>query len=205
MEEKKKYTLAERLGLRAQDIVNEYQALFDHQRDQSIMAHIKMTLLNLKNQVETLLNSMSIAQEKARLKDSERVKAIQQKAERFKGEGLEEMKSDEERVRFKVDIEEREEEIQRMKEMTRRLKDYDWKEELKSIESIVQKKLTSLLKIPRPKVRKVAEERKMEDGVCSRVDESDHLFQLEQRTKYVYVFTIPQRELNKVSLDIVLP
>ena len=164
-----------------------------------------MTLLNLKNQVETLLNSMSIAQEKARLKDSERVKAIQQKAERFKGEGLEEMKSDEERVRFKVDIEEREEEIERMKEMTRRLKDYDWKEELKSIESIVQKKLTSLLKIPRPKVRKVAEERKMEDGVCSRVDESEHLFQLEQRTKYVYVFTIPQRELNKVSLDIVLP
>ena len=108
-----------------------------------------------------------------------------------------------------------EQEGQKMKEMSERVRDYKWSQEHEKIEEILQSKLNSLLNIQDSAVKpdenedlifteNFTENQDIEGSEgypVSSPDESEYLFHLERWSKDVRVLNIPRRQFRTICLE----
>ena len=101
-----------------------------------------MAQVKIKNRLMAAINSVSAAGREAQRKDIERIKEMEQRAEQLTQE---EIKSQGERDMLQMTVVSLEEELEKIKKASKRLREYDWKEELEKIHNILHTRLNSLI------------------------------------------------------------
>ena len=111
------------------------------------MSTFKMAQAKMKSRVMVAMNSVFAgARREIKKKDIERIKEMKERAEQLKKQTQEEeIKSQGERDMLQVYLVSLKEEVEKMKKTNKRLREYDWKEELEMIHSLLHTRFSLLL------------------------------------------------------------
>ena len=111
------------------------------------MSTFKMAQAKMISRVIVAINSVFAgARREIKKKDIERIKKMKERAEQLKKQTQEEeIKSQGERDMLQVYLVSLEEEVEKMKKTNKRLREYDWKEELEMIHSLLHTRFSLLL------------------------------------------------------------
>ena len=130
----------------ARDILEDCESLLEaNGYSESVMSGFKMALGDMKNIVETVMNSIFAETRKAEREQREEIEEMKQRAEELLEEAQEEIKSQAERELLQGHLTDLKEEAERMRKTRKRLRDYNWKEEMENIHQTLLNRLTSLL------------------------------------------------------------
>ena len=106
----------------------------------------KTAVLDLKNMFEIVMNSIFKDIRRFETEYRQSIRDIEQRAEQIKQQGdQEEIKEQGEKDKTKGSIISLEEEVEKMKKTSKRLRDYDWKEELEMIHRLLKTRFSLLL------------------------------------------------------------
>ena len=164
-----------------------------------------MAFINIKHRLMAALNSVFTQSRHRYSKDIERIKEMEQRAEQLKEQAKEEIKSQSERDLLQSDIKSQEQEIEKLKNLTKRLRGYAWNEEETKIHAILNHTLTSLLTETREEEEAQATPKNGVGNPFCGPTESEYLFQPKQYKKELAVFNIPKKKLKTIELDFTMP
>ena len=111
------------------------------------MSTFKMAQAKMISRVMVAINSVFAgARREIKKKEIERIKEMKERAEQLKKQTQEEeIKSQGERDMLQVYLVSLEEEVEKMKKANKRLREYDWKEELEMIHGLLHTRFSLLL------------------------------------------------------------